>query len=192
VAHRGRKNAALAPGQALCDAAASAGSNVRGGQGGPAAAGMQQNATRFAWTGPRSEAAQLLAEDELTDEEISAKVGVDRTTLWRWRKFPAFQARIAELVEELGAVASRYAIGRKACRLRNLSDRLERMHQVIRVSVHGSRVTKRTEWHGAVTFLPGYFGRSAEWHVDLRKPKDAHEIGRGGRRCEDGGSPDYA
>jgi hypothetical protein len=95
-------------------------------------AGVQHFATFFAWTGPRLQAAQLLAEGELTDKEVALKVVVDRVTLWRWRQHPAFQARVAATVDELGEVKLRYSIGLRGRRLRSLDDRYEQLLNLIR------------------------------------------------------------
>lgn len=86
----------------------------------------------FEWDEQRERAARLLAEGELTETEIAKQLEVDRRTVYRWKQHPDFQARVAEIVQELGEPALRYAIGRRERRLRNLNDRLERMHQVIR------------------------------------------------------------
>ena len=40
----------------------------------------------FPWTHARAEAAVLVAEDAVTDEEIAAKVGVSRRTLTTWKQ----------------------------------------------------------------------------------------------------------
>ena len=53
-----------------------------------------QNGTRL--TGRQGKAARLVAEDELTDAEIAARVKVGRSTLDRWKRRPAFAARVAE------------------------------------------------------------------------------------------------
>lgn len=86
----------------------------------------------FRWNKPRLEAAQLLAEDELTDDEIAQKISVDRKTLYNWRQHPDFTARIKGLVDELGNASRRYAIAHRNRRVRWLNDRVERMHSVIR------------------------------------------------------------
>ena len=44
-------------------------------------------------------AAEFCAADKLSEEEIAREVGIDRRTLWRWRKQPAFAAEIERLRE---------------------------------------------------------------------------------------------
>jgi hypothetical protein len=90
----------------------------------------QQKRT-WKWNKPKEEAAQLLASDELTDAEISKKVGIRRQTLWEWKKRPEFMERVQACVGKYGDLAGRYAIGRKARRLAALEDRWERMRKLI-------------------------------------------------------------
>jgi hypothetical protein len=40
----------------------------------------------FKWTQRRSQAAQLVADDYLIDEDIAAKVGISSKQLVRWKK----------------------------------------------------------------------------------------------------------
>lgn len=77
----------------------------------------------FRWDRRRLEAASLLAEDELTDQEIAARIGRNRQQLVRWKRHPEFTAKVKELAAELGALAQRYAIGRKARRVKSLQER---------------------------------------------------------------------
>jgi hypothetical protein len=92
---------------------------------------LLQNAAPFPWTEGKLEAVYLLAQDELTDEEIAARVSVHRATLARWKRHPQFAARLQAAVAELGEVAQRYALGRRAYRVRCLNDRHQRMRRVI-------------------------------------------------------------
>ncbi len=52
----------------------------------------------FSWTAAREEAAALVAQGELTDLEIAAKVKITDRQLRRWRKHPDFAARVDQLV----------------------------------------------------------------------------------------------
>lgn len=99
----------------------------------PANAGQNgtENGHAFRWTTQRSEAASLLAEDELTDVEIAARLGIGRGTLGRWKQSPVFGAKVAELAREMGERSARYAIARKTRRVLGLDDRRNRMLRVI-------------------------------------------------------------
>ena len=76
---------------------------------------MRQNYTSppWKWTKRRALAAVLVAEDELTDDEIAGRVGIKRLQLWRWKQRPEFSARVAEIANRIGALALRRAIGRR-------------------------------------------------------------------------------
>lgn len=90
-----------------------------------------ENFRPFRWKKPQEEAAALLAADELTDEEIGRRVGVSDRQMRTWKKHPEFAARIEELAREMGEVARRYAITRRARRLKGYDDRRERMLKLI-------------------------------------------------------------
>lgn len=75
-------------------------------------------------------AARLLAEDELTDREVAARAGVSERQLYRWKREPAFAARVRALVAELGELSTRRAIGRRARRLRALDERWQALQRV--------------------------------------------------------------
>lgn len=91
----------------------------------------KQNVTEFQWTGERALAAQLLAEDKLTDEKIAAEVGVSRTTLHRWKEVPVFQDRVVDIAADIAKKLKRAGIRRRENRLNNLQDRVDRMYKVI-------------------------------------------------------------
>ena len=91
-----------------------------------------QKSTIWKWNQTKESAAQMLAQDEFTIDEIVIKLGIDRKTIYNWKKRPEFQARVEEHVQEFGDAKMRYAIANRNRRLRNLNDRLERLHQVIR------------------------------------------------------------
>jgi hypothetical protein len=67
------------------------------------ASGTLQIVTGFRLTARRTKAAQLLAEDALTDDQIAEKVGVSRQSLARWKRQPAFAELVSEITERLAA-----------------------------------------------------------------------------------------
>lgn len=91
----------------------------------------RQNETAFEWHEKRLQALQLLAEGALSDEEISARVGVGRATLSRWKTTPAFRAKLIERVAELEEKILEAGVARRANRVRALDDRWRRMLRVI-------------------------------------------------------------
>jgi hypothetical protein len=90
-----------------------------------------QNCTPFRLTARRVKAAQLVAEDQLSDERIAAKVGIKRRQLQNWKRQPAF----SELVDEIAAKLAAQIRGKGLVELRNrvnaLNQRWNRLHRVI-------------------------------------------------------------
>lgn len=87
------------------------------------------------WTRKKTKAAQLVAEDKLTDNEIAAAVKVSQRTLERWKLKPAFAGRVAELVKA-AEDAVRQAlltegIADRVERVRGYGDRRQRLQQII-------------------------------------------------------------
>lgn len=86
---------------------------------------MQEIATStplFRWTKPKERAAVLLAEDELSDVEIAEQVGVNDATIWRWKQYPEFAARVGDHVGQLQAAMLRYRVAKKRERMRVLDE----------------------------------------------------------------------
>jgi hypothetical protein len=53
---------------------------------------------KFAWSQQREEAAQLVADDRLSNDAIALKIGVSTKQLGRWKANPEFAARVASHV----------------------------------------------------------------------------------------------
>jgi hypothetical protein len=87
---------------------------------------MAQNGTK-----KREKAAQLIAEDQLSDEAIAAEVGIGRRTLARWKSDPLFQQRVQEIADAYAQKALRHRIARKECRIAILGDLHDKMLRVI-------------------------------------------------------------
>lgn len=96
---------------------------------------MSQNVTPdrpFAWTPQRTRAAELCADDHLTDEEIAAEIGLrDRRSLWRWRQHREFAARVAERREAQRLAIEAEGIANRENRLAGYQDRYDRLQLVI-------------------------------------------------------------
>ncbi|MGD9827121.1 MAG: hypothetical protein AB7E70_20215 [Hyphomicrobiaceae bacterium] len=83
------------------------------------------------WTKRRTLAAQLVAEDELTDEKIAEQVGRSRKWLAEQKHLPEFRDRVKSIVEEFEKATLEHGIANKAKRLQALNDRWERGRRVI-------------------------------------------------------------
>jgi hypothetical protein len=90
-----------------------------------------QNSTAFEWTEERLRAAQLLAEDRLSDEDIAAECGVNRRTLATWKLHPDFKAKKAAILEEMERSIVHLAIAQRHKRVRILDDLQERYLKVL-------------------------------------------------------------
>ena len=85
----------------------------------------------FRWDARKTEAAQLLAEGEFSVVEIAAKIGVERTAVYRWLQIEEFAVRVAENEKRLGDISLRRVIARRNRRLLSLESRWLGMQQVI-------------------------------------------------------------
>ncbi len=83
------------------------------------------------WTGRREEAALLVAQDDLTNEEIAARLGVTRRSLQVWKEAPEFAARVRELVTAMAEAVKGQGIAERQNRVAALNDRWEKLHGVI-------------------------------------------------------------
>lgn len=82
-------------------------------------------------TAQRARAAVLLAEDDLSNEQIARRVGVSRRTLTTWKQHPTFAAAIGDHVGELQAAMLRYRVAKKRERMKVLDDHHSRLLDVI-------------------------------------------------------------
>jgi len=93
---------------------------------------MSQNVPQkpFRWTEVSEQAVGLLASDELNDEEIAARVNVNRRTLTRWKLHPEFAAALADIVRAAGDVSMQFSIARRVNRIRQLDKRWRACQQI--------------------------------------------------------------
>jgi len=73
----------------------------------------------------------LVAEDDLTDEQIANKVGIDRATLHRWKQDPNFKADVADAVEQYRQEILTQGIANRVKRVAALDDRWNKLQQII-------------------------------------------------------------
>jgi transposase-like protein len=79
----------------------------------------------------REQAAQLIAEGRYEQAEIAETVGVERMSLYRWRKDPKFGARVDEFRRELNEAALKRAVARRQYRVNTLANRHSELLTVI-------------------------------------------------------------
>lgn len=91
----------------------------------------QRKPVDFCWTEASEKAAELLALGELSDTAIAEEVGVNRCTLWRWRRNAEFSKRVESHLEEIRAEIRRHGIGVVERRVAALDDRWHRLRRVM-------------------------------------------------------------
>jgi hypothetical protein len=92
---------------------------------------MSENVRLFRLSARRVKAAQLVAEDALTDEQIAAKVGITDRQLRRWKRQPAFTDLVTEIAERLAAEIRGKGLVELSNRVDALNARWGRMQAVI-------------------------------------------------------------
>jgi hypothetical protein len=92
---------------------------------------MSENVRLFRLSARRVKAAQLLAEDRLTDEQIAARVGITDRQLRRWKRQPAFTDLVTEIAERLAAEIRGKGLVELSNRVDALNARWVRLHRVI-------------------------------------------------------------
>jgi hypothetical protein len=86
--------------------------------------------TGFKWSERRRRAADLLADGELTEDEVAAKLGIRPKVLRSWLKLPDFAARIeAQIIGRRRALLRR-GLARVETRIRALEDRWRKLIQI--------------------------------------------------------------
>lgn len=78
----------------------------------------------------KEKAAQLLAEGNMTVEDVARAVGVTKITIYNWRKEPGFLEHVEEIRKHLADLSLRFPIARKLYRLANLNERLLQMQRI--------------------------------------------------------------
>ncbi len=76
-------------------------------------------------------AAHLLAEDDLSDDEIATSIHCARWTLSRWKRKRPFQDKIDEIRRKLGSLLHRREIARQSRRLAVMDRRYRKLQQII-------------------------------------------------------------
>lgn len=91
---------------------------------------MQANAS-VKWSRKTERAALLVAQDDLPDKAIAAEIGVNESTLERWKAHPEFAARVREHRDIWRDEIKAKGIAERQNRVDSLNDLHERMVRVI-------------------------------------------------------------
>lgn len=116
----------------------------------------------FWWNQKRTEAARLIAEGQLSDQEIAEAVSIGRATLTRWKITPQFRQRVNEIVEKHAAHAQAQGIRLRTNRLRNLQDRIDRMNTLITARAGDFAVTAEIAGGETGLLVRDYKGKNAD------------------------------
>jgi len=85
----------------------------------------------FRWNKRRIKAAELVADDGKTNEQIASDCGVIRQTLDQWKRSPEFAARVKSILDDNRQKLRAEGLTNKQNRLDDLNDAHERLTQVI-------------------------------------------------------------
>jgi hypothetical protein len=85
----------------------------------------------FRWNPKRRQAALLVAEDDLPDHEIAARVGVAKNTIETWKRHPTFMAQVGDHIGQLQASALKFSIAKKHKRVGDLDKLYRKALEVI-------------------------------------------------------------
>lgn len=83
------------------------------------------------WTKKKELAALLVAQDELTDTEIAAQVGVVRDTVMRWKRAPEFRSRVEGILTSIRQAIVARGISERQNRIDAYNERWLKLRQVI-------------------------------------------------------------
>lgn len=135
----------------------------------------RQNETGFQWTKDRLKAAQMLADNSKTDVEIADHLGIGRATLARWKERPEFAARVAEIVAETAGALKAKGIAEKQNRINALSERLDRMQELIAARASSMADEIAGGETGLLVAIPMQWGSKYAFDAALLKEMREHE-----------------
>jgi hypothetical protein len=120
------------------------------------------------WTHRTEQAALLVAEDQLTDDAIAARLRINKVTLERWKQRTDFRARTQEHIAE------------RQNRVNALNERWRLMQQVIAARAADESMTGAGHETGLLvrTYKPGKYRNVEEYRFDaaLLAELRAHEL----------------
>jgi len=131
---------------------------------------------KFAWTRNRELAAQLVAEDRLTNVEIGARCGVVDRQLERWKEIPEFRARVAEHLATYRAKITADGLADRINQIAFIKSRLADIHGI--VESRGLLAVASGDWNapGASTTQRGLQAHTVKSIGSGAKQQTVHEF----------------
>lgn len=122
--------------------------------------GVWQNLATFRWNEAKIKAAILVAEDDLSNQEIAASVGVTRQTLDNWKTHPDFAAQVAHHIEDLNRAMTRLDIAKKRKRVAQLDTLAKKLWQIVeeRATDYVAQAAAKGEGDQAAALVRELFG----------------------------------
>lgn len=135
------------------------------------AAATSQNFTASGSSTKRLRAAQLVAEDALSDEQIAEAVGVSRRTLATWKKTPDFAKAVADIVEKTRKALLAEGIRNKKNRLAALDERQRRLMMIVEDRAADAKASGKFYGvpgyrSGYMVYKPEFSGGKEPYHID--------------------------
>jgi hypothetical protein len=132
------------------------------------------------WTHRTEQAALLVAEDQLTDDAIAARLRINKVTLERWKQRTDFRARTQEHVAAFREAIRVRGIAERQNRVNALNERWRLMQQVIAARAADESMTGAGHETGLLvrTYKPGKYRNVEEYRFDaaLLAELRAHEL----------------
>ena len=126
----------------------------------------------FKWTPTRMKAAELVARDEMTMEEITAEIGISMPTLTKWKQSQEFQNKIRMYREEQELLIRKEGIAQREFRVQAIRERWERLQSII--EARAEKYSKDPELQGVPGIETGliikierYLGRTKEVRYEV-------------------------
>jgi hypothetical protein len=130
-------------------------------------------------TKKQDQAALWVAEGQMADEAIAAKLHINPATLWRWKQQPDFAAVVAKHKAAWAAEIEQEGIANRQNRVNALNERWRLMQQVIEARAADESMTGPGHETGLLvrTYKPGKYRNVEEYRVDaaLLAELRAHE-----------------
>ena len=114
------------------------------------------------WTRRLEESARLVADDNRSDDEIAAEVGISRTQLNRWKQNPEFRRRVEEHVALWREEIRKKGLAIKERRIQSYIDDFEAIQAIRRERSDSYQATPGGKTGYVILEKKNFAARSAE------------------------------